>query len=43
MCIRKAISLGTDENRKERYAQYIPIKETLKAMLKDLVVWQESQ
>lgn len=37
----QAISLGTDENRKERYAQCIPITEALKAMLKDPVVWQE--
>ncbi|KAG9276085.1 hypothetical protein AMEX_G8349 [Astyanax mexicanus] len=37
----QAISLGTDENRKERFAQYVPIKETLEALLKDPVVWQE--
>lgn len=37
----KAISLGSDENRKERFAQYIPIKETLEALLKDPIVWQE--
>lgn len=35
------IHLGTDEKRRDRYAQYIPLKETLKAMLKDPVVWQE--
>lgn len=35
------IHLGTDDNRSDRYVQYIPLKETLKAMLKDPVVWQE--
>lgn len=35
------IYLGTDENRRARYAQYIPVKETLKALLKDPGVWQE--
>lgn len=37
----QTISLGTDENRKEQFAQYIPIKETLQALLKDPIVWQE--
>lgn len=37
----QAISLGTDENRRDCYAQYIPLQDTLKAMLKDPVVWQE--
>lgn len=37
----QAIHLGTDENRFDRYVQYIPLKETLKVMLKDPVVWQE--
>lgn len=36
----QAISLGIHENRKERFAQYIPIKETLEALLKDPIVWQ---
>lgn len=36
------IHLGTDDNRTDRYVQYIPIKETLKAMLQDPVVWQDS-
>lgn len=35
------ILLGTDENRRERYAQYIPLGDTLRAILKDPVVWQE--
>ncbi|XP_036436901.1 uncharacterized protein LOC118815075 [Colossoma macropomum] len=29
------------ENRNKRFAQYIPMKETLEALLKDLIVWQE--
>lgn len=33
--------LGTDENRKERHAQYIPIKDTLTVLLKDAAVWEE--
>ena len=33
--------LGIDENRKERHAQYIPIKGTLTALLKDPAVWEE--
>lgn len=32
---------GFDENRKERNAQYIPIKDTLTALLKDPAVWKE--
>lgn len=35
------IHLGTNDNRIDRYVQYIPLKETLKAMLKDPVVFQE--
>lgn len=37
----QTISLGTDDNRKEQFAQYIPIKETLQALLKDPIVWKE--
>lgn len=37
----KCIFLGTDENRKERHVQYIPIKDTLTAPLKDPAVWEE--
>lgn len=35
------IYLGTDDKRRDRYAQYIPLKDTLNAILKDPVVWQE--
>lgn len=38
---QKCISLGIDKNRKERHAQYIPIKDTLTALLKDPAVWEE--
>ncbi|KAI2643064.1 hypothetical protein H4Q32_029533 [Labeo rohita] len=37
----QAIHLGTDDNRNDRYAQYIPLKDTLKAILTDPVVWQQ--
>jgi len=33
--------LGRDENRNQRYAQYIPLKNTLKTMLMDPVVWEQ--
>lgn len=41
MCIQNAFFLGIDENRKERHAQCIPIKDTLTALLKDPAVWEE--
>ena len=37
----KCIFWGIDENKKERHAQYIPIKDTLTALLKDPAVWEE--
>lgn len=37
----QSISWGVDENRKEHYAQYIPIRNTLTALLKDPTVWEE--
>lgn len=37
----QVIHLGTDENHRDCYVQYIPVKETLKALLKDPTVWQE--
>ncbi|KAA0701610.1 hypothetical protein E1301_Tti022476 [Triplophysa tibetana] len=33
--------LGRDENRNQRYAQYIPLKNSLKTMLIDPVVWEQ--
>lgn len=37
----QAIYMGKDENRRYCYAQYTPLQDILKAMLKDHVVWQE--
>lgn len=35
------VFLGTNEQRKDCYAQYIPLHGTLRAILKDPVVWEE--
>lgn len=35
------IYLGTNEHRRDSYAQYIPLSKTLRAVLTDSVVWQE--
>lgn len=35
------IYLGKNENRRDCYAQYIPLSDTLRSILKDSVVWQE--
>lgn len=37
----QTLNLGVNKNRKQCHVQYVPIKETLRAMLKDPVVWQE--
>lgn len=33
--------MGTNEHRRDCYAQYIPLPDTLRAILKDPFVWQE--
>ena len=35
------VFLGTNEHRRDSYAQYIPLHDTLGAILKDPVVWEE--
>ena len=35
------VFLGTNEHRRDSYAQYIPLHDTLRAILKDTVVWEE--
>lgn len=35
------VYLDTSEHRRDYYAQYIPLPDTLRAILKDPVVWQE--
>lgn len=37
----ESLYLGTNEHRKDCYAQYIPLSNTLRTILKDPVVWQE--
>ncbi|KAA0702250.1 FRAS1-related extracellular matrix protein 2 ECM3 -like protein NV domain-containing protein 1 [Triplophysa tibetana] len=37
----QAIHIGSDSNRNDPYVQYIPLKETFKALFKDTVVWQQ--